>query len=256
MIATLVVFGAGDDAAAAGGDAGLGLGGRQRAAVRRAAAGRAAGRAGSAASSLDTTSAHVRTIVAQLRAGVRQPRRRAGQRLHRSAARQPAADRRGHRPAERVDALHAAGEPVRHVGVGGGTAGDVAVIAGADAASIEAVRRAARRRPAADRVLRRPVGGGVSRARRRGRGGAAPDRPVQPRRRRLRLGDSRRLGGRPAGVDARPALLVDVLRAARHADAAALRGRARRADDGARLSVRDSAAAAARHRRRCGARPG
>ena len=48
MIATLVVFGGADDAAAAGGDAGVGIGRRQRAAVRRAGAGGAARRAGSA----------------------------------------------------------------------------------------------------------------------------------------------------------------------------------------------------------------
>ena len=71
------------------------------------------------------TSEHVRTVVAQLRAGVHQPRRRAGERLHRRAAREPAADRRRHRPGERAAALHAAGQPVRHVGVGGGAAGDV-----------------------------------------------------------------------------------------------------------------------------------
>ena len=62
---------------------------------------------------------------AQLRAGVRQPRRRADQRLRRHAARQPAADRRGRRPDERAAPVHAAGQPVRHVGLGRGTAGDV-----------------------------------------------------------------------------------------------------------------------------------
>ena len=55
----------------------------------------------------------------------RQPRRQPAERLHRSGDRQLAQHRRGDRPAERVDALHAAGEPVRHVGVGSGAAGDV-----------------------------------------------------------------------------------------------------------------------------------
>ena len=57
-------------------------------------------------------------------------------------------------------------------------------------------------------------------------------------------------------VDARPAVLVDLLRAARHADAAALRDRPRRARDGARVLCRDSAAALARHSSQRGAWPG
>ena len=62
---------------------------------------------------------------AQLRPGLRQPRRRADQRVYRRAAGQPAADRRRHRADERAAALHASRKPVRTVGVGGGTAGDV-----------------------------------------------------------------------------------------------------------------------------------
>ena len=77
------------------------------------------------ASRSTSASAHVRTVVAQLRAGVHQPRRRAGQRVHRRAAREPAADRRRHRAVQRAAALHAAGQPVRHVGLRGGAAGDV-----------------------------------------------------------------------------------------------------------------------------------
>ena len=69
----------------------------------------------------------------------------------------------------------------------------------------------------------------------------------------VRLGHSRGLGGRTARVDARPAVLLDLLRAARHADAAAVRDRARRADHRLGLPVRDPAAALARHRPAWGA---
>ena len=62
---------------------------------------------------------------AQLRAGVRGPRRGADQRLRGHRAREPAADRRGGGALLRAGALHAAGEPVRDVGLGGGAAGDV-----------------------------------------------------------------------------------------------------------------------------------
>ena len=51
------------------------------------------------------------------------------------------------------------------------------------------------------------------------------DRTLQPCRRGLRLGHPRGVRRRSARVDARPLVLVDVLRAARYADAAALRGR-------------------------------
>ena len=47
----------------------------------------------------------------------------------------------------------------------------------------------------------------------------------------VRVGHSRGLVDWSGGVDARPALLVDVLRAARHEDAAAVRARARDGDD-------------------------
>ena len=60
-------------------------------------------------------------------------------------------------------------------------------------------------------------------------GALLPDRPVHSRRRGLRLGHPRGVGGRTAGVDARPLVLVDLLRAARHPHSAALRRRPRRA---------------------------
>ena len=96
-------------------------------------------------------------------------------------------------------------------------------IASADPASIEAGAPAARRRPAPHRVLRRPVRGRVSRARRRGRRRAVPDRPLQSRRLHLRVADSCRIVGRAARVDARAAVFVDLLRVSRYAHAAALR---------------------------------
>ena len=62
----------------------------------------------------------------QLRPGVHQPRRRADQRLHRHDARELAADgRRRRRCSNAQTAVHAAGQPVRHVGVGRRAAGDV-----------------------------------------------------------------------------------------------------------------------------------
>ena len=99
--------------------------------------------------------------------------------------------------------------------------------------------RAARRAAAADRVLRRSVGGGVPRVRRRDRRACCSSAAGSPRRTRCTRG-----AFSPASAvgllasDAGPPLLVDVLRAARHAHAAALRDRARRAHDGARLPVR------------------
>ena len=88
------------------------------------------------------------TVVAELRPGVRQPRRRADQRVRRHAAREPAADRRGRRPDERAAAVHAAGQPLRHVGFRGGAAGDVGV---GDAGSERGARPLRRR---LDRGLR------------------------------------------------------------------------------------------------------
>ena len=115
---------------------------------------------------------------AEFRAGVHQPRRRAGQRVHRHAAGEPAADGRRHRRCRTRRLLYTL--PVSLFGmsvVGGGAAGDVGRRRrrrgrrGAHPA-------AARCRAAADRVLRRAVGDGVSRARRRHRRRAAADRPV------------------------------------------------------------------------------
>ena len=62
MIATLVVFG-GLGAERAGGHAGVGLGGRQRAAIRRAVAGGAAAGADTLRVRLDTRSGHVREVM-------------------------------------------------------------------------------------------------------------------------------------------------------------------------------------------------
>jgi peptidoglycan biosynthesis protein MviN/MurJ (putative lipid II flippase) len=68
---------------------------------------------------------HVHIVTRNFVPGVHQPGRRPGERLHRRAAGKPAADRCGHRAVQRAAALHAAGEPVRHVDRGGGAAGDV-----------------------------------------------------------------------------------------------------------------------------------
>ncbi len=125
----------------------------------------------------------------KFRARLHQPRRRPDQRLRRRAARQPAADRRGDGARERAAALHAARQPVRHVGVGRGTARDVG--RGERRSGRHRSRPAAPRRgPQADRVLRRPVGRRVRRARRRGGGGAPADRPLPPRRYRSTSGAS------------------------------------------------------------------
>ena len=256
MIATLVAVRRRDDAAAARGAAGVGIGGRQRAAVRRAAARRCCGSRRTCAFALDIASEHVRTVVAQLRAGVHQPRRRADQRLHRHAAREPAADRRGHRRCRTRSCStrcrsacsacrSSAAELPAMSGVG-------AVADGADAA-LRARLDAGLRQiaffvvPSAVAFL--ALGDVIAAA-------LLQTGRFTSRRRGVRLGHPGRLGGRPAGVDARPAVLVDLLRAARHAHAAALRARPRRADDRARLSVRDSAAATARPARAAGARPG
>ena len=125
IIAALIGFGPRRGAVSAGRDRGVGLGGGQPAPVRacscptvHAAARRAPGRGWCAGS------AHVARGAAELRPGVRRPRRRPDQRLRRHRAREPAAHRRGRRALLRPGALHAAGEPVRHVGLGGGAAGD------------------------------------------------------------------------------------------------------------------------------------
>ena len=111
------------------------------------------------------------------------------------------------------------------------------------------------RRPAADRVFRRAVGGGVSRARRRGRRRAASDRPIRSRGCACMCGRfslARRSGccrRRSAVCTRRPTTRC------------ATRGRRcvcagpRRARDRARLLLRDSAAALARHSALSGARP-
>ena len=178
---------------------------------------------------LDTASAHVRTVVRNfvpvfVSRGVVQVSA-----LHRHAARQPAADRRGRRHCSNAQPLYTL--PVSLFGMSV-SAAELPAMSGAarpTRPALEALRAPARRRAAADRVLRRAVGDGVSRARRR----RSPAALLQTGRfthadARLCLGHPRRVGGRAAGLDARPALFVDLLRAARHADAAALRDRPRR----------------------------
>ena len=159
---------------------------------------------------------------ATLRPVVRQPRRRPDQRLHRHAAGQPAADGRGRGAVER--AVRCTLLPVSLFGMSV-SAAELPAMSGAASAGRRRARArapAARCGPAADRVLRRAVGGGVSRARRRRRGRAAADRT-------LHRADAvyvwAILAGSAVGLlasDAGPAVFVDLLRAARHAHAAAL----------------------------------
>ena len=86
--------------------------------------------------------------------------------------------------------------------------------------SARRISAAARGGAAADRVPRDSVGGGVHRAGRRGDRCALPVGRVHPRDDGVRLGHPRGGVGGPAAVHARPALLLGVLRAARHPDAA------------------------------------
>ena len=180
MIATLVMFGASTPLPrlavllAWGSVAGSAL------AVRRAAAGGPARGARSAVRVRSRRRCTSAQVVANFVPGVRRPRRRADQRVRRHAHREPAADRRGDRPGERPAPVHAAGQPVRHVGRRRGAAGDGrrgrSRRLGARCAS-----RAARRRAAPDRVLRRAVGDRVPGVWRRDRGRAAADRPIPQR---------------------------------------------------------------------------
>ena len=121
MIATLARFRRPRGPRAAGRVAGVGLGSGQRAAVPGAVARRAAPGARAARAPGYPLAARARSHP-QLRAGLRRPRRGADQRLRGRAAGEPAAHRRRHRPVQRADPLHAPGEPVRHVGFGGGAA--------------------------------------------------------------------------------------------------------------------------------------
>ena len=105
-----------------------------------------------------------------------------------------------------------------------------------------ALRGRARARAPADRVLRGAVGGRVPGARRRHGRRCCSRRPIHARGHAVRVGHSRRLGGRPARHHAGAAVLLDVLRAARHAHAAALRARPRDAHHGARADSRPLAA--------------
>ena len=183
-------------------DRGLGLG--RRAALlqfARAAARRCCGCcSGSAASARPRRRSTCATVAPQLPAGLRRAAawcRSAptSTRVHR----EPPAHRRRRRAGLRADALHAAGEPLRHVGLGGRAAGDVGRHRRPMPSERDSLRGTARRRAAADRVLRDP--------RRRWPSSrwatSSPRRSIRrarsPARTRLRLGHPRRLGGRAAG---------------------------------------------------------
>ena len=127
--------------------------------------------------------------------------------------------------------------------------------AGAMPEQMSAILRARLNRgPAPNRIHGGAVVGGLSDSRRRDRRADLSIRRVHPRRRRLRVGRARGLGRRIARGHDGPALQLRVLRAVRYAHAAAVRADPRRADAGARLPVRDSAAAHARNRAEVGRR--
>ena len=168
----------------------------------------------------------------QLRAVVRQPRRRSDQRVRRHAAGQPAADRRRRRADERATSVHAADQPVRHVRLGRGASRVVGDSIGAGGSAIP--ERGAD--PGVADVLRRRLDAGL----RQIAFFVVPSAVAF-----IALGDVIAaavfetgrfdradavyvwaiLAGSAIGllpVDARPAVLLDLLRAARHEDAASI----------------------------------
>ena len=180
---------------------------------------------------------------AELPSGVREPRRRADQRLRRHRAREQ--HRRSTAPSAllelRADDLRAADQPLRHVDLRGRAAGDVARHGGPTRRRSRACARDSTphcrvwRSSCVPSALAFLVLGDAIAACCSQHGRFTRDR--QP----AHVGDPRGLGGRTRRQRARAALLVDVLRAARHADAALVRARARRAHRRARLPVRVSA---------------
>ena len=102
----------------------------------------------------------------------------------------------------RAGALHAAGEPLRHVGLGRRAAGDVERDRDRRRARGVSARQAGGGAPA-DRVLRRAVGAGIHRAGRRGDRRALPVGGVHPRDDAVRLGHSRGGLGGAAALHAR-----------------------------------------------------
>ena len=129
---------------------------------------------------------------------------------------------------ERVSALGYAqtplpppGEPLRHGGLRGRAAGDVARETALGAEASARAARAHRPGPRAHRLLRGALGGGVPLPRGRGRRAPLPDGPVRRRGHPLPLVPPDGLGGGPGGRDAGAPLLLGLLRAQGHADAAA-----------------------------------
>ncbi len=103
----------------------LGVGRREFSAVRGAVAGGPWARAGAAIGHRRDERERARGT-AQLRPGVREPRRGADQQLHRSVSHELSAHRHGGGVRIRDHVVRASGEPVRRFDLGGGTAGDVA----------------------------------------------------------------------------------------------------------------------------------
>ena len=218
IIAALLASGDAVPRTSPGGNRRLGLGGGQPAPVRRPASDGARG--SSAGFGPDRCSSEpVRHGGPQLRAGVRGARRGADQRVRGHGAREPAADRRGRGRVLRAGAYTL---PVSLFGMSVSAAElpEMSSAAGTEAERAAYLRSAARRGAAADRVLRGSVGGGVPRAGRRGHRRALPVGRVHPRDDGLRLGHPGRRRGGSAAVDPRAALLLGLLRAARHPHAA------------------------------------
>jgi hypothetical protein len=107
---------------------------------------------------------------------------------------------------------------------------------------------------AADCILCGTFGRRVSCAGRRHCGCHLPLGKIPARRHDLRLGDSCRRQRRPGCLDVWPVVLVDVLRNARHADAASLCRGASGADDNSRLPFRCTVAAGVGRRKPLGSR--
>ena len=166
----------------------------------------------------------------------------------------PAAHRRGRRAQLRADHQPASRLALRHGRLRRGAARHVRGPRHTGADRRQAPRPP-RRRPAADRLVRRPLRRRLRRARRCGGRRHLSHRPLRRARRHLRLERARRLRRRPARRHLRPPLLIGLLRAAQHPHAAQLRGHPRRAHARARLLLSPSPCPTCSASTRAGASP-
>ena len=233
-------------AVAIGDDAGMGIGGGQRAPVRHPiAGGAAAGAAFALAAGLD--SEHVRTVIRNfapvfVSRGVVQISAYIDALL---ASLLPTGAVTGLINAQIIYVLP--GEFVWHVGIGGRTASDVERDREQRGNSGSAAR-AHRFRIAAHCVLYCSIGRGISRVWRPDRRRAIADRPLYAYRRAIRLGHSRGVFGWIARVHHGALVFVGLLRFARHAHAVEVRRFARRTDHCSGLHLRQAAARVDRDR--------